>query len=90
MCFLFNSGSASSLLPVVKPTQIERIHGARKNNIIKIGRIVPIDSGQGLSPNTKIQKKPAANPVRANALTSETKKPGTANRRVYRIRFFIF
>ena len=55
-----------------------------------MGSVFSVDVVQGLSPKTKIQRKPAAAPKIKKDIISETKKPGTPNSKEYMYLYFIF
>ena len=89
ICFLFKPGFVSSFLPATYPMVTEAIHAVKKTNTNKMGSIVSIDEGHGLSPKTKIQRTPAADPKTTKEIITETKKPGIPNSTEYKYLFFI-
>jgi hypothetical protein len=89
ICLLFTSGLFSSLLPVTKPMDMMPIHTSRKVSPNRMGSIVSVDEGQGLSPKTKSQRIPVAAPKTRKEMITETKKPGIPNNNEYKYLFFI-
>ena len=90
ICFLFKPGVFSSFFPVINPMVTEAVHTVKKTITNKMGSIISIDEGHGLSPKTKIQRMPAADPKTTKEIITETKKPGIPNSTEYKYLFFIY
>ena len=89
MCFLSRPGSASSLLPVIKPAPTNAIHSPRNVSGKRRARPLSAIVGQVLSPKTKSHRKPAVVPVMAVAAISERSAPGARKSKQYMYLFFI-
>ena len=69
---------------------MEVIHITKKVSANKMGSIISVDEGHGLSPKIKIQKIPAIALKTTKEIITEIKKPGTPNNNEYKYLFSLY